>query len=336
MPTAAEHHRPRPAQTWGPPPPPPQPRRDGAPHRPWRERLPELVATVGAILVVAAIAGFVTSTWDDLEIAHKAMALAAVAVGLTVAGVYVDTARQQASSRVVGLVLLCASVAVGASVTLFGYAAAPGSGRLAILAGGLAAALHAGWVLARDPASPTRVLGLAAALAYAAGPSGSALADRFSTMDPAVLLLPVRGVLDPTVTSDHLMLLGTGWSVVGVVLLFVATRLAARARHTAVVVATVALFAAAAMLNIATDPLGAFAALCIVVGYLLYGIVADRPGISTTGAIGVLVAGIRVVWGLFSGQVAVTVTALAVGVAMLAWAVHAVRGRSDAATRTHH
>lgn len=329
MPTAAGHDRPRPPHAWGPPPPPPH-ARSGPPARLWRDRLPELVATVGAALVVAAIAGFVTSTWDQLALAHKAMALAAVAVGLTVAGVYVDAARQRLS-RVVALVLLCASVSVAASVTLFGYAAAPAAGRLAIAAGGLAAALHAGWVLSRDPASPTRVLGLGAALLYASGPAGSALADRFATMDTDALALPVRGVLDPTVVTDHFVLAGAGWALAGVVLLAVAGHLDARARHAAVVVATVALFGAAGMLNIATNPLGALVALCTVVGYLLFGIVTDRPGVTVTGAVGVLVAGTRVLWGLFSGEIAVTVAALAVGVTMLGWAVHAVRRRDDGA-----
>lgn len=65
-------------------------------------------------------------------------------------------------------------------------------------------------------------------------------------------------------------------------------------------------------------------------------VVTDHLVVLGAGAIGVLVAGIRVVWGLFSGQVAVTVTALAVGVAMLAWAAHAVRRRPDDEVRPQH
>jgi hypothetical protein len=314
-------------------PPPPTPPPDAAPAeaggRPWRERLPELVAGIGTALVAASVAGFVTSTWEQLALPEKAMVLAAIALGLTVAAVFVDNAARRGLSRVVSLVYLSASISVAASATLFGYLADPSAGRTGILFGGLAAAAHAGWVLSRDPTSPIRVAGLGAALLYAAGPVGTAAADRFSTMDPLELLLPVGGLLDPAMTSDAFVLPGVGWAVTGIALLALTSRLSDRARHTATTVATVALFAAAVMLNVASNPIGAFAALAVVIGYLLFGLVAARTGMVVVGAIGALLAGVRVLVGLFSGQVAVTVTALAVGVTMLGWAIHAARRRGD-------
>lgn len=309
--------------------PPPAPPRPSAPKRPWRERMPEVVATIGTSLVVIAIVGFVTSSWDQLLTVHKAMTLAAVAIGLTVAGVYVEGARRRSMSRVVALVYLSASVSVAAAATLFGYAADPSLGRVGIAVGGLAAAVHAAWVLSREMSSATRVGAVGAALVYAAGPAGTTVTDRFSTMDPWVLTSPLLGLFDPAERTDMFVAPGVGWAAAGMGLLALSTRLTGAARHAATCLASGTLFGAAVMLNVATDPLGAFAALCIVVGYLLYGMVTERPGITTVGAIGVLVAGIRVVWGLFSGQVAVTAAALAVGVAMLAWAVRAARSRPD-------
>ena len=320
-----------------PPPPPPRPPADPTvPRRGWRDRLPEAAATIGSVLVVAAVTGFVTSSWEELTLLQRAVALAAVAVGLTVGGAYVEGASRRALDRVTSLVYLSASCAVAASVTLAGYAVDPGAARLGIAAGGLAAAMHAGWVLLRDRSSPTRTTALTLALLYAAGPAGLSLSDRFSTMDPLDLGRPLLGAVDPTVASDAFLVPGVAWSVVGVAVLALATRLTGRARHTATVLATGTLFSAALMLNVLTDPVGAFAALCIVLGYVVYGYLTDQVGIQLVGAVGVLLAGIRVLWGLFSGQLAVTVAVLVVGLTLLAYALRAARDRSvreDSAAR---
>lgn len=311
------------------PPPPPPPTTGGAVRRPWRDRLPEITATIGAVLVVSALAGFVTSTWEELSLVQRSVALAAVAVGLTVGGVYAESASRRSLDRVTSLVYLSASAAVAASVTLLGFATEPSAARLAIAAGGLTAAAHAGWALLRDRSSPMRAMGLAAALLYAAGPAGLSLDDRFSTMDPLDLLLPLVGTADPTLRTDVFLIPGVAWVVIGVGLLALATRLPTRPRHTATVLATAVLFAAALLLNVLTDPVGAFAALCIVLGYFVYGRLIDQPGMQLVGAIGVLLAGIRVLWGLFSGQMLVTVAVLAVGLVLLAWSVRAARERSE-------
>lgn len=310
-----------------PPPPPPAAGGGGS----WRDRLPEITATIGAVLVVSALAGFVTSSWEELSLLERAVTLAAVAVGLTVGGVYAESAARRGLERVTSLVYLSASAAVAASVTLLGYTVEPSAARLAIAAGGLVAAGHAGWVLLRDPTSPTRATGLTAALLYAAGPAGQTLGDRFSTMDPFDLLLPLVGTADPTLRTDVFLAPGVAWVVVGVGLLALATRLAGRTRHTVTVLASTVLFSAALMLNVLTDPVGAFAALCIVLGYFVYGRLSDQPGMQLVGAVGVLLAGIRVLWGLFSGQIVVTVAVLAVGLTLLAWSVRAARGRSEQA-----
>jgi hypothetical protein len=313
----------------GGPPPPPGTTRPPAPRRSWRDRLPEITATIGTVLVVSAITGFVTSTWEELTLLHRAVTMAAVAVGLTVAGVYAEAASRRSLGRVVSLVYLSASVSVAASGTLLGLATDPGAGRLAIAAGGVLAAVHASWVLLRDQGSPTRALGVIAALLYAAGPVGQSIADRFSTMDVIDLGLPLVGMADPTLSSDSFLLPGVAWAVIGVALLAVAVRLPDRTRRVTQTTATLVLFAAALMLNVLTDPVGAFAALCIVLGYAVYGWLTDHPGMQVVGAIGVLIAGIRVLWGLFSGQLAITVTVLGVGLALLVWSVRAARGRAD-------
>lgn len=320
---------PHPAPSTGPstgpteaPPPPP-------PGRGWRDRLPEIAAAIGSALVLAAITGFVTSSWEELDRLERAVTLAAIAVGLTVGGVYVERGSRRLLDRITSLVYLSASAAVAAAVTLAGDAAAPGSGRLTIAAGGLAAAVHAGWVLLRDPSSPTRTSTLALALLYGVGPVGSTLAARFSTMDPADLAVPLLGALDPTVADDAFLLPGLGWALVGTALLALATRLAGRARRAGMVLGTGALFGAALMLNVLSDPVGAFAALCIVLAYLVYGTLTDQPGVQAVGAIGVLLAGIRVLWGLFSGQLVLTVAVLGVGLALLIYALRAARSRAE-------
>jgi hypothetical protein len=315
-------------QAAGPPPPPATTSR-GGPCRSWRDRLPEITATIGTVLVVSAITGFVTSTWDELTLLHRAVTMAAVAVGLTVAGVYAESASRRSLDRVVSLVYLSASVSVAASGTLLGLATDPGAGRLAIAAGGLLAAVHAGWVLLRDQASPTRALGVIAAVLYAAGPVGHSIADRFSTMDVLDLGLPLVGMADPTLTSDRFLIPGVAWAVIGVALLAAAVHLPDRTRRVAQTAATFVLFAAALMLNVLTDPVGAFAALCIVLGYAVYGWLADHAGMQVVGAVGVLIAGIRVLWGLFSGQLVITVAVLGVGLVLLVWSVRAARARAD-------
>ena len=308
-----------------PPPPPPS----TGPQSRWREKLPEITAAIGAVLVLSALTGFVTSTWDELNLLQRSVTLAAVAVGLTVGGVYAESAARRSLERVTSLVYLSASAAVAASVTLLGYATEPAVARLAIAAGGLVAAVHAGWILLRNPASPIRAAGVTAALVYAAGPAGGTLGDRFSTMDPGDLALPLIGTADPTLRTDAFLVPGVAWLLIGVGLLALATRLTDRARHTATVLATTLLFGSALMLNVLADPVGAFAALCIVLGYFVYGRLCDQPGMQLVGAIGVLLAGIRVLVGLFSGQVVLTIAVLAVGLALLAWSLAAARGRTE-------
>jgi hypothetical protein len=120
------------------------------------------------------------------------------------------------------------------------------------------------------------------------------------------------------------------WAVIGVALLALAVRLPDRTRRVTQTTSTVVLFMAALMLNVLTDPVGAFAALCIVLGYAVYGWLADHAGMQVVGAIGVLIAGIRVLWGLFSGQLAITVAVLGVGLVLLVWSVRAARAREAA------
>ncbi|MDX1659548.1 MAG: hypothetical protein R3343_12065, partial [Nitriliruptorales bacterium] len=128
-----------------PPPPPPhgEPKDTRPPARPWRERIPEIVATIGASLVAVAVIGFLSSTWQEISQIEKAMVLGAAAAGLTTAGIAADRSERGVFEYVVGITWATASLLVAAAVTLAASTTWPGYGRLTIAAGGVAALVHA-------------------------------------------------------------------------------------------------------------------------------------------------------------------------------------------------
>lgn len=84
---------------------------------------------------------------------------------------------------------------------------------------------------------------------------------------------------------------------------------------------------AAMEFNVLAAPLGAVVALLLVLGYLVAGIVLDDVLLIVVGTIGALASGVKVIWALFSGEVAVTLTVFTVGLVMLGWATHAAQRR---------
>lgn len=314
------------------------PRPDVIPHpdrtpRPWRERLPEVLATVGATLVALAVAGFLSSRWESITQLQKAMVLATGAAGLTAAGLWADRYARRAVEYVVGLFWATATMLVAASVTLAASTTWPGYGRLTIAAGGLAGLVHAVVLWARRRESVTQQVAMLGAALYAAGPFGASVHDRFDAGTVARLGEPVVGFLDPTVDSSAFLLTGLVHLAIGVAWLALARITSGRAATIAKTTAGVTLAFAALELNVLDSPVGAVAALAVVLGFLVYGLVDEDGVLVVAGAIGAFAAGVRVLVALFSGEVVVTLLLFAGGLTLLAWAVRAMRQRqSDAET----
>lgn len=307
-----------------PAPPPPTSR---------RERLPEIVGLIGAGLVAAAVIGFLTARWEFFSDVEKAMVLGAAAAGLTAAGLWADAGRRPLE-LVVGLCWATGTLLVVAAVTLWGAVVAGQPDRIVIASAGLAAAVHAGSLLARRPASTLQQGALFGALVYAIGPPGTALADVWDSSRVWTLLVdPVWGLVDPSYTVDAFALTGALHLVLGVAWLGLAARLAGRAQQVARVLGLTAAAAAALQLNVLASPVGAVAALAVVIAFLIAGLLVGNPALLTAGTIGCLIAGTRVLAALFDGTAVVTILVFAGGLLMLAWAFRAMRRRRDASGR---
>lgn len=323
---AAEGRAPTPP--WGAAPP----RTPRPPRRPWRDRLPEVVATIGAVLVVLALAGFASSTWTLLNEYAKALALGAVAAGLTVAGLWADQSGRRTFAALVPTVWATATAVLVGAVLLALQAAMPDAGRVAIAVAGTSGAIHGALLWQRRPDALLTQLATASAAVFAAGPVGTALADRWTAISLAELTRPLAGLLDPTVESDAFLLVAVAHLVIGVAWLAVARAMTGGPAHLARVGGSTLVAYAAMEFNVLELPLGAAIALLIVLGYLIAGIVLDDVFLVIVGTVGALATGVKVIWALFTGEVAVTLTIFVVGLAMLAWAQHAARGREDATT----
>lgn len=317
-----------PGTPWGPP-GPPFVAAARSPRTPWRERLPEVVATVGATLVLLAVAGFLSSTWEELGQYPKAMILALTAAGLTAAGLWARSRDTASTARdyVVGLAWAAATICVAGSVTLAASTALPGWGRLTVAAGGLAALAHALALWSRAPRSLTQLAAAVAAGLYAVGPVGTSVHDRFGPETADLLWSPFVGFLDPSYTTDAFLLTGLGHLVIGVALLAAARQLTGRVRSAAHTTAGVLVGYAALELNVLPTQVGAVAALAVVLGFLIYGMVSESAALVVMGSVGALAAGVRVLAALFSGKALVTLLVFAGGVALLGWAFHAMRRR---------
>lgn len=326
VPSAGESWQP-PGHPTGAPPRQKPPMTARPPRVPWRQRLPELIATIGVLLVVAAVGGFLSSTWEDITQYEKALVLAAAAVAFTAAGVWADRADRKAFTALVPLLWAGGTATLLGSVTLAASTTAPGQARQSLAIAGLAAAGHAGWLLTRRPSSVIQQLSLLGALVFAAGPFGNSASDRFTWDSLEQAGTPLLGLIDLTFTSDAFVITGIAHALIGVLWLALSHRLDGRAATVAKLAGSGVLAFAAMELNVLAEPTGAVAALLIVLGYLVYGLVAEDPLLIVVGAVGALVAGTRVLTALFSGEVLATIAVFVAGLAMIAWAFQTIRRR---------
>lgn len=304
------------------------------PRRAWRARLPEVVAGVGAALVVLALAGFASSTWDVLDAYGKALALGAAAAGLTVAALWADQSGRRGMTALVPIIGATATAVLVAAVHVALQAAVPASSRIAIAVAGTAGMAHGGLLWRRRPDALLSQLATVGAAVFAAGPVGTALADRYDPSLLPELVRPVAGLFDPSVASDAFALVAGAHLAIAIAWLAASRVLDGRAAHLARVGGSALVGYAAMEFNVLVDPMGAVGALLIVLGYLVAGLVLDDGFLVVLGAVGAVASGVKVIWALFSGEVAVTLTIFGVGLTMLAWAWRAAQGRDpdDAAT----
>lgn len=310
----------------------PPPRTAHPPRRPWRERLPEVVAGVGAGLVVLALAGFLFSTWDGLGEYAKALTLAAAAAGLTVAGLWADQSGRRTFAALVPMLWATGTAVLTGAVHIAGIEAMPDASRVAIALAGMAGLAHAVALWRRRPEGILLQLAAAGAAVYGAGPIGSSLADRYNPTQLPELLRPLVGVFTPTVETDAFAIVAIGHLVVAVAWMALGRVLPGRAAHVARVGGSALVGYAAMEFHVLASPIGATAALLIVLGYLIAGIALDDVFLIVVGSAGALVTGVKVIWALFSGEIAVTLTIFAVGLAMLAWAYRAAQQRGTPST----
>lgn len=322
------------------PPPPPPPGAAGAPYassrptapsrpprRPWRERLPEVVATVGAVLVVLALTGFASSTWDVLDEYGKALALAAAAAGLTVAGLWADQSGRRTFTALVPTLWATATAVLVAAVHVALQAAMPELTRVAIALAGSAGVAHAALLWRRRPDALLSQLAIVGSAVFAAGPVGTSLADRYEPGLLSELVRPVAGLLDPTVETNAFAIVAAAHLAIAIIWLMAGRALPGRPAHLARMGGSALIGYAAMEFNVLASPMGAVVALLVVLGYLVAGIVLDDVFLIVVGTIGALASGVKVIWALFSGEVAVTLTVFTVGLVMLGWAYHAAQGR---------
>ena len=307
--------------------------RTPAPRTPWRERLPELVGAIGMLLVVAAVAGFLSAQWEELDRVGRAIVLGAAAGGLTAAATWLERRTDNRLSQLTSMLWVTGSATLGASVILGASVGLDGMARITALLAGLAVAGHALLAVSRDPSSPLRQLGVVGGLLVAAGPFGTDLADRATWDTVGEFFVPFAGLVDLTLTDEAFLYTGIAHLVIGGLWLAWAVRTDGRAAQVAWVGSTLLLAYAALELHVLPYGIGAFAALLLVLAYLVHGMVTERTGAVVTGTIGAMVAGGRVLWSLFSGEVATTIAAFGVGLALLTWAVRARTNASDDADR---
>ena len=297
------------------------------PHRPWRERLPEVIATVGAGLVVLALAGFVSSTWEVLDEYAKSLTLGATAAALTVAGVWADQSGRRTFTALVPTVWATATAVLVGAVHVASAAAMPEASRVAIALAGAVGIAHAAALWHRRRDAILLQLAAVGSAVYAAGPIGTALTDRYEASLLPELVRPLAGVFDPTVETDAFAIVAVAHLAIAIAWLLVGRLLPGRAAHVARVGGSALVGYAAMEFNVLASPMGAVAALLVVLGYLVAGLVLDDVFLVVVGTVGALLSGVKVIWSLFSGEVAVTLTVFGVGLVMLAWAYRAAQQR---------
>lgn len=317
-----------------PPPPPPKRPSDATPAAPLRERLPEVAAGIGLLLVAIATAGLVRTSWETVGHEMRAVLLGAAAAGLTAAALWAERSTRRGMATVTSLVLAAASALVAGAVTLGLAATLPGHGRIVVAVGGIAALAHAAAFLARRRDAAAQAVAVWAATVYAAGPFGRSLGDRFGDNLVDGLVVPVAGFLDPTISSEVHLVTAAAHLVVGALALAALPHLFGPARHAMRVLAIATVAFAALEMNVLASPVGAVTALGIVIGFLLHGLATDDGVVLVAASTAALAAGVRVLLAVFSGEVVATMLLLLGGLALLGWAVRAMHERpgTDRAT----
>ncbi len=294
-------------------------------------RLPELLGGFGAMLVVAAVAGFVVSSWDVLGNVGQAGLLAAGSAGLSFQAHWA-TGRDNAVLR--RLVPLCWGAAAGLTLVaaqLVFDIVLPDVARLAVLGAGVAGLAHAGWAWREHPSSILLQLTSVATALYAVGPIGAGVDAGWDVVSwSGWAAAPIEALVTGTsdTGNDGLLMVAIGHTAIAVAWLLLGLRLrSVPAARVARVGGSILLGWAVLEFNAMVNPIGAAIALLLVIGFLIVGIALEDGLLISLGALAGLVTGLRTIWSLFTGQVAVTLTVAVAGVLMLAVAIQVARRR---------
>ena len=297
------------------------------------DRLPELLGGAGALLVLAAVAGFVVSSWEVLGNVGQAALLAAGSVGLSVQAQW---ASRRASRTLGRLVTLSWGAAAGLTLVaaqLLLDVALPGAARLAILGAGIASLAHAGWAWSRHTDSILLQLTSVAAAVYAVGPLGATMDAGWDAVSWSTWITsPVTALLGgtPPASEAGFVLVAVGHALVAVTWILVGLRLQRpAAARTARIGGPMLLGWAVLEFNAMAAPIGAAIALLIVIGFLIVGLALQDGMLVTLGVLAGVVTGLRTIWSLFTGETAVTLTIAVAGTTMLVAAIRLAR-RADA------
>jgi len=275
------------------------------------------------------MAGFLSSTWAALDEPAKALLLLALSGALTAAGA-MSEGRRDPVVRLGHLVWAAGSVTLAAAITMAATHVFPDHARLVLAVAGLSGAAHAGLRWRRHADAWSLLIATVGMGLVAAGPPGTALADGLGSLRLADVVRPLGGLLDPTLSSNRHLLTGSAHLLLAIATIAAARWLPTRTATTAKVLGTGLLWYAAAELNVLDIEVGAVAALLIVLAHLAHGLITDDTLMVVMGTLASLLAGVRVVTSLFSGEVVVTFTVLGAGIGMLAWAWRAAQSRAPA------
>lgn len=304
-------------------------RSDASVARRLRERLPEVAAYFGAALVSLSVLGFLASSWSLLPPVGKGAVLIAASALLSFAAEALWRRSRSAAPAafwISGTALAVAGAYLVLSLPL------PGLSRVVLALAGSAGVAHAGAALWRRPQHPLLQLGAAAAALVAVGPPGvGSVSGYLASGDLAFdLMAPVVGFFGGVSPADY-RIAAAGHLVLAVLWLLGSRMLEGRAAGTARVGGSLLLSYSALEFNILPYAAGPAVALLIILAFLAAGILLDEPTFKVVAGIATLVVGGRVIWSLFSGEVAATLIVFAAGAALLAYAFHTLRRRDAAA-----
>lgn len=298
-----------------------------------RSRLPELLGGAGALLVVAAVTGFVVSSWDVLGNLGQAALLGAGSVALSLQAQWASRRTSRVLGRLVTLSWAAAAGLTLVSAQLLLDLALPDATRLAILGAGLAALAHASWAWSRHADSILLQLASVAAAVYAVGPLGATMDAGWDAVSWGDwMAAPVAALFGgtPAVADTGFVVVAIGHAVVAIAWILVGLRLQRPAAARAARIGGPMLLGWAVLeFNAMAEPIGAAIALLIVIGFLIVGIALEDGLLIALGTLAGLITGLRTIWSLFTGETAVTLTIAVAGTAMLVVALRLARRDAD-------